>query len=112
MARQRAASAALNASMRAALASGFFSTPSQVPSGNGGGETALGGHEIKSVREQAILVGGKKRRAGEQAEIHGVKVVAKTGQGDLGGLHRAAGGFSALANGDFPALAGEMKRGG
>ncbi len=75
------------------------------------GEAALGDDEIKSVRDETILVRGKKRRAGEHAEIHGVKVVAKAGERDLAGLDRAAGGSRALAHRDLPALAGEMKRG-
>src|ERR1700733_13522830 len=55
------------------------------------GEAALGSDKIKPLRKDAVLVRGEKRRTGEQAEIHGVKVVAKAGQGDFGGLDGAAG---------------------
>ena len=73
---------------------------------------SLGIDEIEPMSKEAILVRGEKRRAGEQAEIHGVKVVAKAGQGDFGSLDRAASHIGVLADRDFPAFTREMKRGG
>ena len=61
--------------------------------------------------EQAILMGGKKRRPGKQTQIHGVEVVAKARAGDFAGLDRAAGDVRALDDGNLPALAGKMERG-
>ncbi len=60
--------------------------------------------EFQSVGEQAILVRGEKRRAGEHAQIHRVEVVTKTGPGDFAGLDRAAGRIGALDHCDLPAL--------
>jgi hypothetical protein len=50
----------------------------------------------------------KERRAGEQAEIHCVEVVAKARQRDLRGLDRAAGDRGAFDDRNLPALGGEM----
>ena len=76
-----------------------------------GRETVLGADEIEAVREQAILVRGKKRRAGKQAQIHRVEVVAKARPGDFRGLDRAAGHVGALDDQHLPAFGGEMQRG-
>ena len=77
-----------------------------------GGETLLGGDEADAVGDEAILVRGKKRRAGEHAQVHRIKVVAKARPRDLAGLDRAAGDVGALDHGDLPALGGEMDGGG
>ena len=75
-------------------------------------EAVLGADEGEAVGGEAILVGGKERRAGKQAQIHRIEVVAKAGQRDFAGLDRAAGNIRALDDGDLPALGGKMQRGG
>ena len=76
-----------------------------------GCETSLGADEVEAVGEQAILVRGEKRRAGEQAQIHRIKVVAKARPGHFRGLDRAAGNLSALDHHHLPTLGGEMHGG-
>ena len=112
MARQRSASAGLSAAIRLAVASIFRSTPSQPPSGNAVAKHCSAPTKARPWASKAILVGGKERRAGKQAQIHRIEVVAKAGPRDFAGLDRAAGNFRALDDGDLPALGGKMQRGG
>ena len=74
------------------------------------GEASFGADEVKAVRNEPILVGGKKRRAGEHAQIYCVEVVTKAGQRDFAGLDRAAGDVGRLDDGDLPAFGGQMQR--
>ena len=112
MARQRSASAGLNAAMRVGGGVEIFVDAEPGAIGKRGGETLLGGDEVEAVGDEAILVRGKKRRAGEHAQVHRVKVVAKARPRDFAGLDCAAGNVGALDDGDLPALGGEMHRGG
>jgi hypothetical protein len=89
---------------------GFDAEPGAV--GKRGGKASRGRNEFNTRLQQPILVGGKKRRAGEQAEIHRVEVVAEARQRDLGGFDRAACDHRALKDRDLPALGGEMHGGG
>ena len=79
MARQRSASAGLSAAIRPAVASMFRSTPSQSAIRKRRREALLGADEGEAMGGEAILVGGKERRAGKQAQIHRIEVVAKAG---------------------------------
>ena len=67
----------------------FHAEPAAI--GECGCETPFRADEIEAVREQAILMRGKKRRASKQAQIHRVEIVAKAREGDFAGLDRAAG---------------------
>ena len=75
-------------------------------------EAALGADEFKTGLDEAILVGGEERRAGEQAQIHGIEIVPEPGQRHLGGLDGAARRRRALEHRHLPALGGEMDGGG
>ena len=73
-------------------------------------EALLGADKGEALRKQSILVGGKERRAGKQAQIHRIEVMTEAGPRDLAGLDRAAGDFRAFEDGDLPALGGEVQR--
>ena len=100
-----AASAGLNAGDPLGVRGGvlFHSEPAAVR--ECGGETPFRADEIEAVREQAILMRGKKRRAGKQSQIHRVEIVAKAGEGDFCRLDRAAGHLARSTTSTFQPLA-------
>ena len=72
----------------------------------------LGRREGEAVRPKPFAVLRQEGRAGEEAEIHGIEVVAEAGERDLLGAHRAARRVVPLEHADRPAAACEVHGGG
>jgi hypothetical protein len=62
------------------------------------------------MRDERLLVGGKKWRARERAQIRREEIMPKPRQGALARLHRPARLVGPLDDRDLPALVGEMDR--
>ena len=72
----------------------------------------LGRREGEAVRPKPFAVLRQEGRAGEEAEIHRIEIVAEAGERDLLGAHRAARRLAPLEHADRPAAAREVHRGG
>src|SRR4051794_31795069 len=64
----------------------------------------------KAVLAQPLAMLGEKRRAGEQAEVHSIEVVAEARKRHLGRADSAASSVIPLENSDRPAATREVYR--
>ena len=66
-------------------------------------ETVGGGREREALRHEFVFIGGEERRSCKKRQVHRAEVMPEARQGDLAGLHRAAGFARLFDHRDGPA---------